>query len=325
MSSPSRILITGVSGFVGTHLAERCVERYPQARLYGTVHTKRQWERSVPGLELLYADVRDGQSVQRVIADTRPDLVFHLAAQSSVADSWTHPIGTLQVNTEGLLHLLEAIHAEHLAPRVLVVGSSEEYGRVEEGPVDEKQALHPLNPYAVSKAAQDFLAQQYAIAYALPIIRMRAFNHFGPGQGPQFVVASIARQIALIEADRAEPVLLVGNTESQRDFLSVSDVVEAYLMLGEYGKAGEAYNVGSGQTHSIAEIVRFLIQQCSVSIEVRVDPAHYRPLDKNVLIADTTKLCEHTGWRPQLHFQQALLQTLDYWREKVQSSDLAIS
>ncbi len=321
MTSSSRILITGVSGFTGQYLAERCVARYARAQVYGMARAHSCQPCSIKGLELMLADVQDAQSVRHVVAQTRPNLVFHLAAQSSVAASWADPIGTLRVNVEGLLHLLEALRIEQLMPRMLVIGSSEEYGTVGENLVNEEHPFHPLNPYAVSKVAQDLFAYQYAVAYGLPLIRVRAFNHFGPRQAPQFVVASIARQVALIEAKKAEPLLLVGNTEAKRDFLPVTDVVEAYLALGERGRPGEAYNVGSGQAHSIAEVVQFLVRQVAPRIEVRVDPARYRPLDKGLLLADTAKVREHTSWQPQMNFQQALLHTLDYWREQVRSPD----
>ncbi len=254
MSIPSRILITGCTGFVGGYLVEQCRIRYPQAELFGlsghpTLHT------ATPGmsdLELSVADVTQPEAVRQVVAEVKPDLVIHLAAQSSVSASWKDPSGTLRVNAGGTIHLLEALRSEQLTPRVVLVGSGEQYGMVrpEDNPIREECPFRPANPYAASKAAQDLYGYQYFVAYGLPILRTRPFNHFGPRQTSTFVIANFARQIALIEAEKAEPVLSVGNLQARRDFLPVEDVVAAYLAVAEQGRPGEAYNIGSGQARS---------------------------------------------------------------------------
>lgn len=267
----------------------------------------------------LLCDICSAQDVDRAVAIAQPELVFHLAAQSSVPQSWQDPVGTLRVNVEGLLHLLDALRRAQLSPRMIVVGSSEQYGHVlpEENPIVEERPLCPLNPYAVSKATQDFYAYQYFVAYKLPLIRVRSFNHFGVGQAPNFVVANFAQQIAMMEAGKAEPVLIVGNLQVKRDFTPVEDVVQAYIALAAHGHVGEVYNVGSGRAYAIAEIVQFLCQFTHLDITVREDPARFRPTDQLVAIADTTRLRAHTNWRPTLTMEQAIERVLQYWRAHV--------
>ena len=315
---PSRILITGFSGFVGSYLVEKCRERYPHAQLFGLGQHPPSHAMS-PGMNdviPLLADMTSPEMVRQAVAQARPDLIFHLAGQASVAASWADPVQTLKVNAQGAVHLFEALRAEGLSPRIVLVGSGEQYGmiRPEENPVSEECLQRPVNPYAVSKAAQDLYGYQYFFAYKLPILRVRPFNHFGPRQAAMFVVPNFARQIALIEAGKAEPVLLVGNLQAQRDFLPVEDVVDAYLAIAERGHPGEAYNIGSGRARSISEILDLLLSFTKVPISVRVDPARVRPLDVTVLVADTTRLRTHTDWKPSVDFEYALRQTLDYWR-----------
>ena len=323
MLSPSRILITGFSGFVGSYLVERCRVIYPEAELFGlsrrfipatTAHAARN-------LTPLLGDIAQPASVRRAIAETRPDMIFHLAAQPSVAASWNDPGQSLRVNAGGVLNLFEALRAERIFPRVVLVGSGEQYGMVrpEENPLNEECSFRPVNPYAVSKVAQDLYGYQYFVAYGLPIMRVRPFNHFGPGQAETFVVASFSRQIALIEAGKAESILLVGNLKAQRDFLPVEDVVSAYLVVAEHGQSGEAYNVGSGEARSIEEVLNLLLSLTNVPIKVREDPDRLRPIDIPLIVADASRLRAHTGWKPSVDFERAVRRTLDYWRKIVSS------
>ena len=321
MQVPSRILITGFSGFVGSYLVEKCRNRYPQAKLFGLGKHSPPHAMTPTMKEVtpFIADITSPEFVRLAVAQARPDLVFHLAGQPSVAASWADPVQTLKINAEGAIHLFEALRSEQLSPRIVLVGSGEQYGmiRPEENPVSEECLLRPINPYAVSKATQDLYGYQYFFAYKLPILRVRPFNHFGPRQAAMFVVPNFARQIALIEAGKAEPVLLVGNLQAQRDFLPVEDVVDAYLAIAERGQPGEAYNIGSGRARSISEILDLLLSFAKVSISVREDPARLRPLDVTVLVADTTRLRADTAWKPSIDFEDALRQTLDYWRDVV--------
>lgn len=323
MSIPSRILITGCTGFVGGYLVEQCRIRYPQAELFGlsghsTFHTAKP---GMSGVKLLVADITQPESIRKVVARSQPDLIIHLAAQSSVSASWKDPLGTLKVNAGGTIHLLEALRSEQLTPRVVLIGSGEQYGMVrpEDNPIREECPFRPANPYAVSKAVQDLYGYQYFVAYGLPILRARPFNHFGPRQSSTFVVANFARQIALIEAEKAEPVLSVGNLQARRDFLPVEDVVAAYLAVAEQGQPGEAYNIGSGQARSIRAILVLLLTFTGTAIQLREDPARLRPVDVPLLEANTSRLRADTNWEPAVQFEFALQRTLDYWRTVVTS------
>ena len=323
MSIPSRILITGCTGFVGSHLVEQCRKRYPQAELFG-VTGHQTFHTLTPGMsdvKLLVADITREEAIRKVVAMSQPDLIIHLAAQSSVSASWRDPFGTLEVNAGGVIHLLEALRSEQLTPRIVLVGSGEQYGMVhpEDIPIREECPFRPANPYAVSKVTQDFYGYQYFVAYGLPILRARPFNHFGPRQTSTFVIANFARQIALIEAEKAEPVLSVGNLQARRDFLPVEDVVAAYLAIAEQGRPGEAYNIGSGQARSVRAMLDLLLTFARRSIQLREDPARLRPVDVPLLEADTSRLRTDTNWKPVVQFEFALQQTLDFWRTVVTS------
>lgn len=326
-SSVERILITGFSGFVGSYLVAACHAQYPEATLFGmSLHAPAlPEEHSDIPLICLEADLLDSAQVHRAIAQSQPNLIFHLAAQSSVAASWKAPMRTLEINAGGAIHLFEALHAECLSPRVLLVGSGEQYGLVspEENPINEECLPRPANPYAVSKVAQDLYGYQYSVAYGLPIVRVRPFNHFGPRQKESFVIANFARQIALIEASRAEPILPVGNLQARRDFLPVQDVVRAYLALIEQGHPGEAYNVGSGIARSIEEVLALCLELADAPITTRVDLTRFRPADVPLLVADTARVRAHTGWQPTTSFRAALKETLDYWRVNVRKEESA--
>ena len=282
---------------MGGYLVEQCRIRYPQAELFGltghpTLHT------ALPGMSdvrLSVADITQPEVVRQVVAEVKPDLIIHLAAQSSVSASWKDPSGTLRVNAGGTIHLLEALRSEQLTPRVVLVGSGEQYGMVhpEDNPIREECPFRPANPYAASKAAQDLYGYQYFVAYGLPILRARPFNHFGPRQTSTFVIANFARQIALIEAEKAEPVLSVGNLQARRDFLPVEDVVAAYLAIAEQGRPGEAYNIGSGQARSVRAMLDLLLTFARRSIQLREDPARLRPVDVPLLEADSCSFYGH--------------------------------
>lgn len=323
MSIPTRILITGYTGFVGGYLVEQCRNRYPQAELFGlSGHpTPITVTPGMSDVKLLVAEITQPEAVRQVVAQAQPDLVIHLAARSSVSASWQDPSGTLEVNAGGTIHLLEALRSEQLTPRIVLVGSGEQYGMVrpEDNPIREECPFRPANPYAASKAAQDLYGYQYFVAYRLPILRARPFNHFGPRQASTFVIANFARQIALIEAEKVEPVLSVGNLQARRDFLPVEDVVAAYLAIAEQGRPGEAYNIGSGQALSIRAILDFLLTFARTSIQLREDPARLRPVDVPLLEADTSRLRADTNWKPAVQFEFALQRTLDYWRSVVSS------
>ncbi len=317
-----RVLITGVTGFVGSHMAEYALAQ--GAEVFGAS----RWRSNTENIELLRsqiqlveADLRDQSSVSAMLAATRPDWIFHLAGQSQVMTSWHAPAETLQTNVIGQVHLLEAIRQRgEPFPRLLVVGSSEEYGLVPEGelPVTEEQQLRPLSPYAVSKVAQDLLAHQYFCSYGIPCLRARAFNHDGPRRGEVFVTSAFAKQIAEIELGLREPVLLVGNLKARRDYTDVRDIVRGYWLLLDKGKPGEVYNLCSGESHAIQEILDFFLANSTVrSIEVREDPARLRPSDLPNLYGSPARIHAATGWHAAIPFEQTLKDVLDYWRERV--------
>ncbi|MHB1416902.1 MAG: GDP-mannose 4,6-dehydratase [Chloroflexota bacterium] len=309
-----RALVTGISGFAGLHLANHLRAR-PGLEVFGVVRR----ERSDPPRETYAADLCDDQAVRHLVEDIRPDLVFHLAAQAAVQVSWAKPRDTLVNNLVGELNLIQAILSVGLSPRMLVVGSADEYGLVspDELPVRETNELRPNSPYAVSKVAQDMLAYQYFLSHRLPIVRVRPFNHIGPGQSDLFASASFARQIAEIELGRREGVLLVGNLEAKRDFTDVRDIVRGYSLLLERGVPGEVYNLGSGRSVSVRYILDTLLAHSRAEIRVETDPSRLRPSDVPELVCDYGKAAAATGWQPAIPLERTLKDLLNYWRERL--------
>ncbi len=317
-----RVLITGITGFAGSHLAEYILNHQPGVEVYGTVRWRSRMEniQHLQGkIELCEADIKDIVSLQSCLAHVKPDRIFHLAAQSFVPTSWKCPAETFAINAIGQVNLFEAVRSLNLSPRIQVAGSSEEYGQVNsnEVPMVETNALRPLSPYAVSKVAQDFLGYQYYKSYGMHIVRTRGFNHTGPRRGEVFVTSSFAKQIAEIEAGKKDPVIHVGNLEARRDFTDVRDMVEAYWLSLEKGEAGDVYNIGSGVARSAKEVLETLLSLSKVSVRVEVDPKRLRPSDVPILLADSNKFMTLTGWKPKIPFCQTLRDLLDYWRERV--------
>jgi GDP-4-dehydro-6-deoxy-D-mannose reductase len=276
-----------------------------------------------PRLRLQHADLRDLQVVQALVAEVQPDYVFHLAAQSFVPTSFADPWDTLENNIRAQLNLLEAVRQSGREARLLVIGSNEEYGapQPDELPQTEESPLRPHNPYAVSKIAQDFLGFQYHLAYGLPVVRVRPFNHTGPGQSPRFVIPAFASQIARIETGLQEPVVKVGNLEAARDFTDVRDIVRAYHLAVTRGRAGEVYNLASGQPRSVRGLLETLLSYAEVQIRVERDPARYRPVDVPVVCGSADKFHRLTGWKIEIPFEQTLRDVLGYWREQVRRQE----
>ena len=318
--SEVRALITGVGGFVGPHLV-RLLSRETDWELHGLCRCPVSGQGYAPWV----VDLLDRERVLTGVAEIAPAYVFHLAAQSDVAASHHEAAATLANNLVGQVNLLDACRELPAPPRVLVVGSAEEYGlaRPEEVPLGEEQPFRPTSPYAVSKVAQDLLGWQYFTSYGLPVVRVRPFNHTGPGQSDRFVVSAFARQIAEIEAGLREPRLFVGNLETGRDFLDVRDVVRAYYLLLRSAEAGEVYNVGSGVGVRIGEVLDLLLGYARVQVAVEPDPQRLRPADVPLLVADNRKLREATGWSPEIPFAQSLRDTLDWWRERCRAPSRA--
>lgn len=315
-----KALITGISGFVGTHLTEYLLA-HTDWQIAGTVFgpygsIKPWWDR----LEIYPAELSRLEVVAFVLEEVQPDCVFHLAAQPLVSLSHRDPWGTLENNIRMQLNILQAlVELKMQDTRVLIVSSGEVYGRVqpEELPIHETQPFRPVNPYAVSKIAQDMLGLQYHLTHGIQTIRARPFNHIGPGQRPGFVVPDFAQQIAAIEAGRSAPMMRVGNLAAQRDFTDVRDVVRAYHLLITKGEPGQVYNIGSGQSHAIQEVLDTLLSMSQVEITVEPDPDRMRPSDVPDVVCDTSKLRGQTGWQPTIPFEQSLTDVLDYWRKRV--------
>jgi GDP-4-dehydro-6-deoxy-D-mannose reductase len=266
------------------------------------------------------ADILDASSCLQVLKAVRPDWIFHLAAQSFVPTSWAAPASTMSTNVLGQVHLFEALRAlDALDTRFHVCGSSEEYGYVapEETPITEDNPLRPLSPYGVSKVAQDLLGYQYFRSYGLHAVRTRAFNHGGPRRGEVLLPSDFAKQIAEIEKGLREPVIAVGNLEAVRDFTDVRDIVRGYWLALEKGEPGAVYNIGSGNSPSIREILEGLLALTDAAVEVREVPEKMRPSDVQILISDSSRFCGLTGWEPQISLDRMLSDTLDYWRERV--------
>ncbi|HET7294747.1 MAG TPA: GDP-mannose 4,6-dehydratase [Vicinamibacteria bacterium] len=315
-----RWLVTGARGFVGAHLVAH-LDAGRAGEIFGLVRPGSRG--SAAGFEPVTADVLDAPALARVVAELRPDRIVHLAAQSSARESWRDPEGTLRTNLFGLLHLLEAVRLAGLGPRVLVVGSAEEYGAAPgtAEPLTEDTPLRPASPYAVSKVAQGHLALQYALAHGLHVVRTRTFNHTGPGRGAGFAESSFARQIAEIETGRRPPQIAVGNLDAVRDFTDVRDVVRAYAALLEAGQPGEVYNVASGQGYRIGDVLERLLRLSSARIEVVRDPALLRPVDVPYLVGDATRLRRATGWEPEIPLDRTLGDLLGAWRERVAAEE----
>jgi GDP-4-dehydro-6-deoxy-D-mannose reductase len=252
------------------------------------------------------------------VGEIQPDYIFHLAAQSFVPSSFADPWDTLENNIRSQLNLLEAGRQSGRQIRFLVVGSNEEYGAPAAGelPQTEQSPLRPSNPYAVSKVGQDFLGLQYYLAYGVPVVRVRPYNHTGPKQSTRFVVPAFASQIARIEAGLQEPLMRVGNLDASRDFLDVRDIVRAYHLAVTDGEPGEVYNLASGRPQSIRALLETLLSYSEASIRVERDPARYRPVDVSVVYGSAKKFHRRTGWEPRIPFEQTLRDTLAYWREQ---------
>lgn len=315
-----RALITGVSGFVGSHLAEHLLQ-LGDWTVAGTVYgggdgnIRHLRER----LKLYEAELSALETVQGIVEDSQPDVIFHLAAQPVPSLSRIDPWYTLENNIRLQVNVLEAI--TRVAPQAvtLVIGSSEEYGQVAEAdlPLTELAPLRPTSPYGVSKIAQDFLGLQYHLSHGVRAIRMRPFNHIGPRQRRGFVAPDFASQIAEIEAGLRAPVMSVGQLDVARDFSDVRDIVRGYVLAAQHGIPGEVYNIGACEAHTVRELLELLLVNAKARVDVRQDPGRLRSADTPRIVGDCSKLRDQTGWEPQIPFEQTVKDVLDYWRGEV--------
>lgn len=310
-------LVIGAAGFVGSYLVEEMCCNDIEAYVTKLPHEK---------LENLNArvydlDILNKDAIVSLLFEIHPDYIFHLAAQSSVGLAWKNPGLTVDVNIKGSLNLMDALRELTYKPRVLLIGSGEEYGHIQpdETPVKENNLLRPGNIYAATKACQNMIGSIYSKAYDLELVLVRAFNHIGPSQAPMFVVSDFCKQVAEIEKGLREPVMKVGNLAAKRDFTDVRDVVRAYVKLVQLGKSGETYNVGRGNAREIREVLDMILSMSGAEINVEIDPNKIRPVDVPIIEADITKLTQLTGWSPQIPLEQTIQETLDYWRAHVKA------
>ena len=319
----TKALITGINGFAGSHLAEFLLSKgYEVSGLDYNLGDAGNINHMRDRLELYECDIRNEAMLNEIISQSKPDEIYHLAAISHVPTSYRDPKLTFAINLYGSLNLFEAIKAASRDIKVLYVGSATEYGDVnkDEIPVNENVFLRPVDPYSVSKACADMLAYQYFKSYNLHIVRARSFNHIGPYQSPDYVVSNFAKQIAEIEKGLKESVITAGNLEAKRDFTDVRDMVRAYWLAVQRGEPGEAYNICSGKAISIKELLDKLLAMSRKDIEIRQDPKKLRPSDVPLLVGNSTKFREKTGWKLGIPFEKTLQDTLDYWRKELNRS-----
>lgn len=313
-------LITGITGFVGSHLAELLLKK--RHEVYGTFRWRSRTEHIESmgkNINLVECDMTDAHSIYRALKIVKPDYIFHLAAQSFVPTSWKIPAQTMMTNVVGEVNLFEAIRDVGINPRIHLACSSEEYGLVypNEIPIKEDNPLRPLSPYGVSKVAQDLLGYQYYKSYGMKIIRTRGFNHTGGRRGDVFVTSNFAKQIAEIESGLRKPIIYVGDLSTVRDFTDVRDMVKGYLLAIEKGTPGEVYNLCSGKGYKIKEVLDILLSFSDVKVKIKQSKARLRPSDVPVLIGDYNKFNKITGWTPKIKFEDTLKDILEYWRERI--------
>jgi len=322
-----KILITGITGFVGSHLADYILEHHPDTKVIGMARWRSQKENIQhirDKITLECGDLTDTNSLRHILSEHKPDVIFHLAAQSYVPFSFKVPIATLETNIIGTANLLEEIKylkfSSDYDPIVHICSSSEVYGQVKEDevPINESNQFRPASPYAVSKVCEDMLALQYWLSWKIKTIRTRLFTHTGPRRGSVFATSTFAKQIALIEAGKQQPVIEVGNLDSVRTFMDVGDAVRAYWILVHQCRPGEVYNIGGNETMTIGEMLNKLLNLSTrKDIIIKVDPVRLRPSDVTLQIPDTSKFRNETGWKPEVSFDKTLENLLNYWRAKV--------
>lgn len=326
-------LITGITGMVGSHLAD-----YLLANTDWDIVGVCRWRSALDNIShlvprinkqdrirLVYADLRDSAGIDYIVKETRPDYVFHLAAQSFPLTSFTNPLDTYETNIQGTTRVLEALRQHAKDAIIHVCASSEVFGKVaqEDLPIHEDCVFHPSSPYAISKIGTDLIGRFYAEAYQMKVMTTRMFTHTGPRRGDVFAESSFAKQIAMIEKGFIPPVIKVGNLASLRTIADVRDAVRAYYMLLTHNPMpGEYYNIGGTYTCTVEDILHKLLSFSSLQnqIEIQIDPERLRPIDADLQVPDTRKFEHHTGWRPEISFEQTLQDLLTYWRDKVDQS-----
>lgn len=326
----TKTLITGITGFVGSHLADYLLE-HTDWEIYGLLRWRSPLDNIAhllprvnkkDRIHLLYGDLRDSDSINNAVRDCLPDYVFHLAAQSYPKTSFTSPLDTYETNIHGTSRVLEALRQYKKDAIIHICSSSEVFGRVpkERLPIAEDCTFHPASPYAISKVGTDLIGRFYAEAYDMNVQVTRMFTHTGPRRGDVFAESSFAKQLAMIEAGQIEPVIKVGNLNSFRTFADVRDAVRAYYMLLTINPIpGEYYNIGGYYSCSIQSMLAYLMSLTPITIKLEEDPERLRPIDADLQVPSTVKFRKHTGWEPQIPFETTMLDLLNYWRECVKT------
>lgn len=327
--SNSVCFITGITGMVGSHLADYLLEN-----TNWEIHGLARWNDRMDNIEhlmerinnrdrvyLQYGDINDLSSMLSVLKKVKPNFVFHLAAQSYPKTSFESPLETLETNILGTAKILDAIKTLNLDPNIHVCASSEVFGRVPKEflPIHEDVQFHPASPYAISKVGTDLIGRFYAEAYGLKVMTTRMFTHTGPRRGDVFAESTFAKQIAMIEAGLISPIIKVGNLDSLRTWSDVRDAVRAYhLLVTKNPIAGEYYNIGGSHTCSVGDMLKYLISlSTNKEIKIEIDPDRLRPIDADLQVPDTTKFEKHTGWKPEISFEKTMKDLLDYWRHEI--------
>lgn len=311
-----KILITGINGFAASHLARRLVSYGHE--VHGTARVRSDLHRLndiIDSIKIHLIELTDSHSVSGVLDSIKPDQIYHLAAQSYVRSSWETPLETYRINVDGTINILEAAHKMEKCPEILITSTSEIYGE-KAGAMNEETIAEPNTHYGISKYAQDLIGQMYAKAYKMPIVITRSFNVTGPGRASVFVDSNFARQVAEIEAGKKEQVIEHGNLETYRDFTDVRDVVCGYILALESKDWGEVFCFGSGVPIQIKDMLSTLVSFSNKTIETKVDPSRFRPIDTASSYADFSK-AKKLGWEPEIPFKQSMEDLLNYWREKV--------
>lgn len=327
-----KAFITGITGMVGSHLADYLLE-HTDWHVYGLIRWNDRLDNiehlidrinSKNRIELVYGDINDLSSLMECFSKTKPDFVFHLAAQSYPKTSFDSPLETLETNILGTAKVLDSLKQLSLKPIVHVCASSEVFGRVPKEflPIHEDVTFHPASPYAISKVGTDLIGRFYAEAYGMTVMTTRMFTHTGPRRGDVFAESTFAKQIAMIEAGLQEPVIKVGNLDSLRTWSDVRDAVRAYyLLVTKNPTSGEYYNIGGTYSCSVRDMLNYLISLSTCKeIRIEVDPDRLRPIDADLQVPDTSKFRKHTGWEPEITFEQTMSDLLNYWRGMVSSN-----
>jgi GDP-4-dehydro-6-deoxy-D-mannose reductase len=312
-----RILITGVTGLIGSHMASFAIAKGHTVWGLRRFRSDNKNILDIPKLKVISGEITDPTSVDRAIAISKPDIIFHFAGQSYPSESWDAPEYTIDVNLIGTLRILESVRKMKKPAKIFIACSSAEYGLTKKLPTTEDTLLKPVSPYGVSKLAAEALGYQYFVNYKIPVYLGRYFIQVGPGQDERTSIQTFCKQMALIEKGEVKPVIFTGNLGTKRDFLDVRDGVAATWAIVAKGKPGEPYNICSGKAPRMNDVLKMVISKSKTKVEVKVDPARLRPTDEPIIWGSNAKIFKDTGWKPKIALADTVSRVLDYWRQKM--------